>query len=60
MKIYIAIHDIKTKQQEFPLQIVKTMDRARELNDKGYGIFGTVNDFNHRRIESDVEGDANH
>ena len=55
MKIYIAIYDQKKKQDDFPLQMIKTSEQAMELNLKGYGIFGTVNSFNSRRIESDVK-----
>ena len=55
MKIYLAIYDDKKKQRDYPLQRVYTMKRARELNEQGYGIFGTVNSFHNQRREDDIK-----
>lgn len=50
MRIFQALHDSK----ELPTIIFRGEKEARRLNDLGYGIFGTVNEFNSVRRESDL------
>ena len=52
MKIYIAIHDYEKNK---PLIYIRNEKHAKELNEKGYGIFGTVNEFNRARKEEDIK-----
>jgi hypothetical protein len=52
MKIFQAFHD--HDKNMFP-QYVKSKKEAFALNEKGYGIFGSVNQFHSVRRESDLK-----
>jgi hypothetical protein len=52
MRIFQAIHD---SDKDEPTIIFNGKDKAAHLNGMGYGIFGSVNDFNSIRRESDLK-----
>jgi hypothetical protein len=53
MRIYQALHDSDEKNN--PPVVFRGTEEAKKLNEKGYGIFGTVNSFHSWRVSSDLE-----